>query len=107
MRKRRYEILLPKKFNDGREVMHVCMECFPHTLMQVADQFGALSYQPQPIMGVWMTNGRRYDDELFKLTVDVDDTPESAMFIARFKAELLARFDQLEIYVASYVVEIT
>ena len=106
MRKRRYEILLPKSYNDGRQIMQVCMECFPQTLMQVADQFGALSYQPQPIMGVWTQDGRRYDDELFKLTVDVDDTLDSAAFIARFKAELLERFDQLEIYIASFAVEV-
>jgi len=107
MHKRRYEILLPATYNDGRQIMQVCMECFPHTLMQVADQFGALSYQPQPIMGVWMQDGQRYDDELFKLTVDVDDTPDSAVFIARFKAELLERFAQLEIYIVSYTVEVT
>lgn len=104
--KQRYEILLPAKYNDGRAIMTECMECFPHTLMEVLDQFGALSYNPHSLMGVWSYNGQRYEDELFKLTVDVEDKPESRAFIAHLKAELLERFAQLEIYVVTYPVEV-
>jgi hypothetical protein len=104
--KRRYEILLTAKYNDGRSVMQVCMECFPHTLMQVVDQFGALSYSPHSILGVWTYAGQRYDDELFLLTVDVDDTPEARRMIAQLKQDLLSRFAQIEIYVVSYRVEV-
>ena len=82
------------------------MECLPKTLMAVADRFGALSYDPQPIAGVWTQGGRRYDDELFRLTVDVADEPAARDFIAAFKRELLARFEQLEVYVVSYLVEV-
>lgn len=106
MDKRRYEILLPTKYNDGRLVMQVCMECFPHTLMQVVDQFGALSYNPQSILGVWMYAGQRYDDELFLLTVDVDDTPAARDMIAHLEADLLGRFAQIEIYIVSYPVDV-
>lgn len=106
MFKKRYEILLPARYNDGQDVMQVCMSCFPQTLMRVVDQFGALSYMPQPIKGVWTSEGMRFDDELFKLTVDVEDTPINRDFIANFKAELLQRFEQLEIYVVSYPIEI-
>ncbi|MEZ4727712.1 MAG: hypothetical protein R3E79_11330 [Caldilineaceae bacterium] len=44
MRKIRYEILLPAKYNDGRAIMSECMACFPKTLMEVLEAFGALSY---------------------------------------------------------------
>jgi hypothetical protein len=104
--KRRYEILLPAKFNDGRSIMVECMECFPETLARVLDQFGALSYNPHSIMGVWTHGGKRYEDELFKLTVDVDDTAEARDFIAHLKAEMLQKFEQLEIYVVSYAIEV-
>jgi hypothetical protein len=106
MRKQRYEILLPEKYNDGRPIMRECMDCFPQTLIEVSDRFGALSYHPQPIMGIWTQNGLRYNDELFKLTVDVEDTPQNAQFVAQLKAELLKRFDQLEIYVVTYPIEV-
>jgi len=104
--KRRYEILLPAKYNDGRAIMHECMECFPKTLMEVTDRFGALSYNPHAFMGVWTQAGKRYEDELFRLTIDVEERPENSQFIAHLKAELLERFEQLEIYVVSYPIEV-
>ena len=106
MRKQRYEILLPAKYNDGRAIMTECMACFPQTLMEVLDKFGALSYNPHSLMGMWSDNGQRYEDELFKLTVDVEDKPEHHRFIVHLKAELLARFDQLEIYVVTFPIEV-
>jgi hypothetical protein len=106
MCKRRYEILLPAKYNDGRAIMQVCMACFPDTLMQVVQQFGALSYSPHAIQGVWTHAGRRYDDQLFRLTIDADDTPETRQWIRHLKHDLLSRFDQLEIYVISYPIEV-
>jgi hypothetical protein len=66
MLKRRYEILLPAKYNDGREVMQICMACFPQTFMAVADQFGAFSYNPHSILGVWTAEGQRHHDESLK-----------------------------------------
>lgn len=106
MQKRRYEILLPTQYNDGRTIMDECMVCFPQTLMEVLDQFGALSYTPQAIQGVWIQNGTRYEDNLFKLTLDVTDTALSREFVAHLKSELLERFEQLEIYVVSFPVEV-
>ena len=106
MQKRRYEILLPAQYNDGRTIMDECMACFPQTLMEVLDQFGALSYTPQAIQGVWIQHGTRYEDNLFKLTVDVADTVLSREFVAHLKGELLERFDQLEIYIVSFSVEV-
>jgi hypothetical protein len=103
---RRYEILLPAKFNDGRAVMDECMECFSATLNEVLDRFGAFSYNPHSIMGVWTQDGQQYHDELFRLTVDVDDAPANAHFVRKLKAELLERFDQLEIYVVTYPIEV-
>jgi hypothetical protein len=106
VQKRRYEVLLPARYNDGRDIMEACMSCFPRTMDEVLDQFGALSYMPQAIQGSWTCNGVRYDDELFKLTVDVTDSDESRAFIAQMKHNLLERFAQLEIYITSFMVEV-
>lgn len=106
MIKRRYEILLPSRYNDGRSVMEVCMTCVAGTLTQVLDRFGAFTYTPQAVQGSWTDGGVRYDDELFRLTVDVDDGPDSRRFISDLKRDLLARFDQIEIYVTSSLIEV-
>ena len=41
MTTRRYEVLLPARFNNGHEVVETCMRCLPDTLMEVVDRFGA------------------------------------------------------------------
>jgi hypothetical protein len=46
----------------------------------------------------------RYDNRLSVLTVDVDDTPENWEWIRHFTSHLLQRFEQLEIYVTSYLI---
>jgi hypothetical protein len=106
MTTRRYEVLLPARFNNGHEVAQTCMSCVPDTLMEVVDRFGALTFDPRPAHGVWTQLGMRYDDELFRLSLDVPDTDGSRHWIAMFKKELLRRFDQLEIYILSYPVEV-
>jgi hypothetical protein len=43
---------------------------------------------------------------VFRLALDVPDSDDSRHWIATFKKELLERFDQLEIYIVSYPVEV-
>jgi hypothetical protein len=68
MRKRRYEILLPVTYNDGRPIE-------PEKLYQTRDelvaQFGAVSLVPHVVLGTWVHEGTRYEDELRRITVDV------------------------------------
>lgn len=103
MPKRRYEILLPLRHNDGRSV---AAEDFDRTRQELVAQFGAVSFFPQSLLGTWMHEGSRFEDELVRVVVDVEDTPESRQFFTGFKAVLLERFEQLEIYIASYPIEV-
>jgi len=106
MGKRRYEILLPGEFNDGRLVADACPRCIPDSLSEVFDTFGAFTFRPDAAHGSWKGAGRRYDDELFTLAVDVDDTAENRAWIRHLKSHLLQRFEQLEIYVTSHPIEV-
>jgi len=106
MGKRRYEILLPVAFNDGRLVADACPKCLPDSLTEVIDTFGAFTFRADVTLGSWTAGGRRYDDQLFQLIVDVDDTIEHRQWIGHLKAHALQRFEQLEIYVTSYPIEV-
>jgi hypothetical protein len=99
MLRRRYEILLPLRHNDGRPVSD---EKLNQTREELVNQFDGISVQPQSILGIWVHEGVRYEDTSVRLTVDVDDTPENRQFFLQFKAVLLERFEQVEIYIASY-----
>jgi hypothetical protein len=103
MRKKRYEILLPVRHNDGRPVSGELLE---QTREELVAQFGGVTIAPQTFLGVWMHQGARYEDETRRLMVDVDDLPESHQFMVSFKNVLLERFEQLEIYIASYPIDI-
>ena len=103
MRKRCYEILLPVRFNDGRLVSGELLE---QTREELVNQFRGLQIQPHTILGLWAYEGSRYEDELRRFTIDIEDTPENQQFFVEFKQTLLARFEQLEIYIASYPVDI-
>jgi hypothetical protein len=54
-------------------------------------------------MGV---RGMRYEDELRRFVIDVEDTSDNHEFFVGFKAKLLERFEQIEIYIASYPVDL-
>jgi hypothetical protein len=47
---RRYEILLPLRFNDGTLVP---VELVGEVIVSIRDRFGAASFETQTIHGVW------------------------------------------------------
>ena len=103
MPKRRYEILLPLRHNDGRQVQ---ADLFDQTRRELVAQFGAVSFFPQSLLGIWTYEGDRFEDELVRLVIDVEDAPENREFFTRFKSVLLERFEQIEIYLASYPIDV-
>jgi hypothetical protein len=47
---RRFELLLPTKFNSGEAIP---AECFAETLLDLEERFGAVSSETQLIEGRW------------------------------------------------------
>ena len=68
---RRYEVLLPARFNDGREVPD---DLLGHAIDEVIDHFHAASYLKDVAEGYWRREGRVFHDTLGLLVVDVPDT---------------------------------
>jgi hypothetical protein len=101
--RRRYEILLPRRFNDGRAVPE---ELGVETLMELRQHFGAVSCETQTIRGMWEYEGQVYHDDLVRLFVDVPDVPESRQFFLKFKERIKSRFEQLDIWMTSYPVDV-
>ncbi len=101
---RRYEVLLPLRFNDGREVP---AEWLAEAVFQIVDRFGAASYETQKVEGHWRQGGLLYRDDLARIVVDVPDIPDHRSFMLDFKTRWKARLDQLELWLVSYEIEIT
>lgn len=99
---RRYEILLPSQFNDGRPVPE---EITADTLLELERKFGAVSCETQLILGLWRREGELYRDSLARVFVDVADTIENREFFVQFKQRLKERFEQLDIWMTTYPIE--
>ena len=100
---RRYEILLPLRFNDGQPVPD---DLVADTLLELEQQFGAVSSETQTIRGLWRREGESYRDDLVRVFVDVADEPEHRRFFLDFKERLKTLFQQIDIWMTTYPIEV-
>jgi hypothetical protein len=100
---RRFELLLPSRFNSGESIP---AEMFAETLLELEQQVGAVSSETQLIDGRWRCQGEVYRDELVRIFCDTRDTPENRQFFVEFKERLKTRFQQLDIWMTTYLIEI-
>ena len=100
---RRFEILLPLRFNDGKPVPD---ELVAETLTDLEQQFGAVSSESQVIRGIWHSQGQVFRDESARVFVDVLDLPENRQFFVEYKDRLKLRFQQLDIWMTSYLIDV-
>lgn len=100
---RRFEILLPLRFNDARPVPE---DLIADTLLELRERFGAVSCETQTIRGVWQHEGQVFRDDLVRVFVDTPDLPESREFFRQFKERIKSRFDQIDIWMTTYPIEI-
>jgi hypothetical protein len=101
----RFEILLPLKFNSGEPVGD---ELIGTTLVEIRQRFGAISAETQTIHGIWTQSGEVYRDDLVRVFVDVERSgaDDAAKFFEVYKATLKQRFQQLEIWITTYAVNV-
>ena len=100
---RRFEILLPLRFNDGQAVPD---ELIADTLLELRERYGAVSAETQTIRGLWQHEGKIFRDDLVRIFVDVQDAPENIEFFQAFKERAKLRFKQLDIWLTTYPVEV-
>ena len=100
---RRFEILLPLAFNDGRPVPE---ELVSQTLLDLEQRFGAVSCETQSIRGLWQHEGKPYRDSLIRVFVDVADSKENREFMRQFKESLKQRFSQIDIWITTYPIDV-
>ena len=100
---RRFEVLLPLRLNDGTPVPDAAVA---DTLLELEQKFGAVSCETQTIRGQSRHEGHSYRDDLIRVFVDVADEPESRQFFVEFKERVKARFQQLDIWLTTYLIEV-
>src|SRR5215207_5064655 len=100
---RRFEVLLPLQFNDGRDVPP---EWLADAVLEIVAKFGAASYETQRVEGHWRNAGTLYRDNLVRLVVDVPDSDPNRRWMKSFKQRWKKKLDQLELWMVSHVITI-
>jgi hypothetical protein len=100
---RRFEVLLPLRFNDGRDVPG---EWIAESILEIVDHFGAASYETQKVEGHWRHSGILYRDDLVRIVVDVPDSARNRQWMRQFKDRWKVRLEQLELWMVSYGIDI-
>ena len=100
---RRFEVLLPLRFNDGRKVPE---EWLAQAVLELTDYFGAASYETQKVEGHWRHGGIQYRDDMVRLFVDVPDSTKNRQWMKQFKLRWKDRFEQIELWMVSYRVDV-
>ncbi len=100
---RRFEILLPLQHNDGRLVSD---DLIVDTILELREKFSAVSCETQTIRGLWTQDADVYRDELIRLFVDTPDTLANKDYFIELKERLKMRFDQLDIWMTTYPIEV-
>jgi hypothetical protein len=100
---RRFEVLLPVRFNDGRDVPP---DWLAEAVLEIVDRFGAASYETQKVEGHWRYGGVLYRDDIVRVVVDVPDSAKNREWMKDFKNRWRARLEQLELWMVSYRIEV-
>jgi len=100
---RRFEILLPLRFNDGQPVPDALIG---NTLVELEDRFGTVTWETQVVRGRWRHEGQVYEDDSMRVIVDVDDVATNREFFHRFKEHLKSRFKQIDIWMTTHLIDV-
>jgi hypothetical protein len=100
---RRFEILLPRRHNDGTAVPDALIG---ETIVMLREKFGAASFETQSIQGLWQHEGEVYSDDLVRVFVDVTDTDQNRSWFLEFKERLKRDYRQLDIWMTTYPIEV-
>jgi hypothetical protein len=100
---RRFEILLPLRFNDGQPVPDAVIG---EILLELEERFGAVTWETQIIRGLWHNEGQVYADDSMRVAVDVADLPQNREFFRQFKERLKVRFHQIDIWMTTHLIDV-
>jgi hypothetical protein len=96
-------VLLPLRFNDGQPVSDGLIA---DSILELFDQFGAVSSETQTIRSRWGYATEVFRDDLVRVFVDTDDSEASIEFFVNYKEQLKVRFDQIDVWISTFRIEI-
>jgi hypothetical protein len=100
---RRFEILLPRQFNDGAEIPG---EWLGEAASELFEHFGAVTFETQILLGQWRDASGEYSDKLSKLVIDLPNTPSNRRWMKAYRDRWKLRLKQVELWLVSYTITV-
>ncbi len=100
---RRYEVLLPVRFNDGQDVPE---NLLGEAVNEIVAQFNAVAFYKNAVERQWRHEETLFRDDLALIVVDVPDTLKNRKWMKAYKSRWKSRLEQLEIWMVSYPIDI-
>jgi hypothetical protein len=100
---RRFEVMFPIAFNDGKPVPR---KWYGKAFREVVGQFSGGSLAPQPVVGAWRHKGVIDHERNVLFICDIPDTEANRRWMHDFKARWKAKLEQLELWMVSYRIEV-
>lgn len=97
-----YDLFVPLYYNDGRPVEPQKFQTLQQLLL---DQFGGLTFFPQPNEGLWTVAGITYRDAIVIYRVMTSDALPARRFLVALKERLKEALQQEEILIVERDVE--
>jgi hypothetical protein len=98
-----YEVYLPLRYNDGSLIENHKIDRVGELLLE---QFGGVTYFPQPNRGLWQMGGVTFRDDIVLFRVLTGKTRTAKRFFKALKEELKHDFGQEEILIVAKDAEI-
>ena len=103
MKLKRFEILLPLNYNDGKPIEP---EKFLATQRELVEEFGATTVDTIRAAGAWKYRGTLYRDRLMRIRIDSSEPDQASEFLKTYKGSLKSRFGQLDIWITAHDIEL-
>jgi len=102
---RRYEIYLPLKYNDGKEIESEKIKQIREDLI---GKFGAItvSSRSSPYQGTWKYGGVEYIDDIIKIEVVTSSDKITKKFLKDFKERIKKSLKQKDILITTHGIQV-
>jgi len=97
---KKYEIYLPLKYNDGRQIE---AEKIKQIREELVSEFGArtVSAQSAPYQGVWKYRGVDFIEDIIKIEIIAGADRKTRKFFRDFKEGLKLRLRQVDVLITT------
>lgn len=102
---RKYEIYLPLKYNDGKDIEP---EKIKQIKQELVAKFGAITVSSlsSPYQGTWKYSGVEYIDDIIKVEIVTSGDRSTKAFLKSFKEHLKELLQQIDILITTHGIQV-